>query len=185
MASSDPYFGDLNGAAQLKSFLLKETPYDLLVIALGSNDARRMFHRSLHSWLQAFQILVRQAKADNELAAQKAAVQSGKTVQEAPILFVQPPLFNSKAVSASLFEDSYGESGRKILANLETDMKDIAQKAGCLFLGTSSYGIEGGEVDGIHLEDAGHRKLAAALCEIIEALQKAGIIPLNPSAKTV
>ncbi len=163
MASDDPYFGDIDGSRQLCAFLKRQVPYDLLVIALGANDARRMFHASLAGWSQAFEKLVKTA-----VAANRNAFASIGDPHTAPIVFVEPPAFGLDHSKWSDGYASYGESGIQILSNCHYIMKQTAEKYGCQFLDVQKKGVKGGAVDGIHLDSEGHQKMAQCLGQWIE-----------------
>lgn len=169
MYTDDPYFKDLDGASQLARFLDQQVPYNLLVIALGANDARRMFHASLASWSQAFGKL-----AEIAVKANKKAFQSIGQSCLAPILFVQPPAFGLNGYVPGA--ESYGDSGRKILAQCGMVMSRIAAENGCYFLDVQSQEIQGASLDGIHLDSHSHARMADILANWIEQAEKQGLL---------
>lgn len=168
--SQEPYFYELAGSRQIARFTLAAAPYDLLVIVLGSNDARRMFNRSLKGWTQSFERFVSLCKQANEKACAAARCKI------APILFVEPP-----AIPASLRNNyeaigSYGEEGMAILAGCRKVIHRIADQEHCFVLDTQKAGLTGGMVDGIHLDKTGHEKLAHLLADRIEQMVRQRII---------
>lgn len=168
--SQEPYFYELAGSRQIGRFTLAAAPYDALVIVLGSNDARRMFNRSLQSWTQSFVRFVSVCKQANEKACQAAGC------KVAPILFVEPP-----AIPAALRNNyeaigSYGDEGMAILAGCGKVIHQIADQEHCYVLDTQQAGLTGGIVDGIHLDKTGHEKLAHLLADRIEQMIAQGII---------
>lgn len=163
MYSPDPALRQISGAAALPRSLRQAAPYDLLVIALGANDARRMFHQTLRGWMNAFEVLV-----DTACQANLEVCRTVGEEQPVPILFVEPfpvpaALEKNEAVQAAL-----GESGIRILKACGPRMEQAIEDAGCLAFSSLKAGIHGGDVDGIHLDSSGHRRLAQALSAAIE-----------------
>ena len=158
--SPSPYFGDIDGSKQIARFLRQEAPYDLVIILLGTNDARRMFHATLSSWLEDF----KRFKAVVVQANQEAAHQTHTPI--APILFVPPcPLRPSSDVWDKAGLETMGESGRWILENSEGAMRQALHEGNVQVLSTPSF--IGGKVDGIHLDRQGHQAMADFLEQAI------------------
>ncbi|MBF0579329.1 hypothetical protein IM774_05965 [Erysipelotrichaceae bacterium RD49] len=167
--SQDPYFYDLSGSRQIERFTKQAAPYDLLVIALGANDARRMFHRSLSSWTQSFERFAVGCKKANQQACRRF----GRT---APILFVEPPAIPDGLRNNYEAIGSYGEDGIAILKTCGKIMQKVAKQEGFYVLEVQNAGLTGGMVDGIHLDQNGHALMARLLGQKIEQLLQAALI---------
>lgn len=155
-----PYFGDIDGSKQIARFLRQEDPYDLVIILLGTNDARRMFHSNLSSWLESF----KRFKAVVVQANQDVAHQTHTPI--APILFVPPcRLAASKDVLNRSGLETMGESGRLIVENSEVAMRQALHEDNVQVLSTPSF--LGGKIDGIHLDSQGHQAMADFLEQAI------------------
>ncbi len=163
--SFHPFFRDIDGSKQIERFLRQQAPYDLVLILLGSNDARRMMHRTLASWLEAFS----RFKAIVIQANQAIAQQTHTPL--APIVFVPPCLVppKEKVWDLEALESAFGESGLAILQQSEQAMKQDTKEKNVRILPRPSF--FGGEVDGIHFGLLEHQAMAvfleAAIQEII------------------
>lgn len=152
--TGDPFFGDLDGSKQITRFLWKNAPYDLIVIGLGSNDARAMFCRSLESWKDSLVHFCDKLNKTNQEIAQSFHRQA------APILFLQPPFLakSSEVIDGEMLQISFKESGREILAKCGPVIQEMAQEIDADFL--DNEGLTGGEIDGIHLTALQHQHYA-------------------------
>lgn len=167
--SQEPYFYELAGSRQIGRFTKQAAPYDLLVVALGSNDARRMFNRSLESWTRSFVRFAIVCKQANETACQPF----GKI---APILFVEPPAIPNALKNNYEAIGSYGAEGIEILRKCGQILHEIARKEGFYVLDVQTAGLTGGMIDGIHLDHNGHALMARLLQKKIEQLVQEGIV---------
>lgn len=163
--SQESFFRDLDGSKQITKFLWKNAPYDLVIIGLGSNDAREVFCRSLESWKNSLEHFAKNLNKVNLEIAQTTK----RNV--APILFLQPPfLAKNKVWDEKMLQISFKESGRRILAQCGPVMKEIAQQIGASFLDNGQ--MTGGEVDGIHLSPIQHQHYAQRIEKaIMESLE--------------
>ncbi len=155
--SFSPFFGDVDGSKQISQFLGQEAPYDLVIILLGTNDARRMFHRQLSNWLEAF----KQFKDILVQTNQRMADQFHRPVS--PIWFVPPcklPIPKDVLDFMGL-ESTMGESGRFILEKCEKAMQQASWEENVYILPTPSF--RGGRIDGIHFGTQEHQAMAAFL----------------------
>lgn len=85
------YLGPESGSASIRKAIERNLPLDLIVIALGSNDARRMYSPSIRVW---------KANLDTFLNALNAA----RTLcPHTPVLLVSPPLLNAEAIDRKCF----------------------------------------------------------------------------------
>lgn len=155
-----PFFGDIDGSKQITRFLVQEAPYDLVLILLGTNDARRMFHSNLSSWLEAF----KRFKAVVVQANQEIAHQTHTPI--APILFVPPCRFAAlQDILDKTGLETMGESGRLIVENSEGAMRQALHEDNVQVLSTPSF--LGRKIDGIHLDAQGHQAMADFLEQAI------------------
>ncbi len=158
--SPSPFFGDIDGSKHIARFLRQEAPYDLVIILLGTNDARRMFHSQLFSWLEAF----KHFKSAVVQANEEIAHQNHSPIT--PILFVPPcRLATQKDVLDGISLETMGESGRLILQNSEAAMRQALHEENIHVLPTPPF--TGGRVDGIHLDAQGHQAMARFLEQAI------------------
>ncbi len=160
--ASDPCFEDLNGYHQIDRFLEQAAPYLILILQLGSNDARRMFHSSITAWL-----------ADLELFIKKAVSRSKSHCPDAEILLVSAPLPYpdlNRIASRMEYSCQFGSSGTEILKQASALEEKLAIRYGLAFLDCSKEGITGGDFDGIHPDEKMQERFAAVLNQKLESL---------------
>lgn len=141
--------GARNGAAVLPALLLSHTPLDAIILMLGTNDLKPRFATS------AFDI----AKSVERLVNITHAL-----APAARILVVAPaPVFET-GVLADAFA---GAMVRQV--GLEGHMRDAAARAGAQFVVAGAF-AEVSDVDGVHLDEAGHRALGEGMVDVVDNL---------------
>ncbi len=150
VALDDSMFGNKNGTEQLKIALECHRPLDLLIVMLGSNDLKKRF--SMTACDIAFEMvhLILTVKSFNYI------------VHRCPEILIVSPPYIGDAWDRSMFSDMFGKEAydksrelagwyQKLLPGFGARVFDAAQVC------------EAGPIDGLHLDPAGHRKLADAL----------------------
>lgn len=146
------YLGPESGSASIRKAIGRNLPLDLIVIALGSNDARRMYSPSIRVW-----------KAD--LDAFLNALNAARTLcPHTPVLLVSPPLLNAEAIDREMLS-TFSQSGQRILEQAQSEIQKAGEEICFYTLISSEIGLYGGGYDGIHLDASGHLRLAKALEE--------------------
>ncbi|MCF0246564.1 MAG: hypothetical protein HUJ55_07040 [Ileibacterium sp.] len=160
----DPYALPRNGAEQISSVIRSHLPYDVLVVMLGTNDAKSCFQpspRLLERGLKRFL-----NEACNPALDRTSPYKMGR------LLLVQPPQLNQKAIEKDPFS-LYGQNGIELMANSGPIFENAARTFGVDVLRTDGDDpVVGGECDGIHLEEEGHAKLARKLNEKLCQMEK-------------
>jgi lysophospholipase L1-like esterase len=144
----DPIEGaHLSGLAALPMVLGTHSPIDHLVIMLGTNDLKARFAVGAADIAASVEVLVRTARAF--CAASERPVPEVLVVSPAPITEVDDP--------GGMFR-----GGAAASRGLGPVLRDVAARLGTGFLDAGEH-VQVSEVDGVHLDPAAHRALAAAI----------------------
>lgn len=149
----DPFEPGLNGMETLVPVLRSASPLDLVILMLGTNDLK---FKTAWDSARACNILVKQIRANAEL------FRGGR----AQVLLVSPPLVeepymfemaNPSSPCSRAESLKFGTYYQQFAQSLQTPFFDAATVAAV-------------ELDGIHLGEAGHKALAAALAAQVRAI---------------
>lgn len=144
------------GERMLEGVILTHKPFDLLIIMLGTND------------------LIKGCGADIEASAaglDKLITIAESTYPDAQILVVSPIQIDPSVVDNSTFGDIYGERGVELSKSFARYYKPVAEKHGCHFMNAADY-AKASKLDGVHMDEANHRKLADAIEDKIREIFK-------------
>jgi lysophospholipase L1-like esterase len=144
----DPIEGaHLSGLAALPMVLGTHSPIDRLVIMLGTNDLKARFSVGAPDIAASVEVLVRTARA--------FCAGSGRPVPQ--LLVVSPAPITVVADPGGTFQGGAEKSRR-----LGPLLRDVAARLGTDFLDAGEH-ARVSAVDGVHLDPAAHRALAAAI----------------------
>ena len=104
----------------------------------------------------------------NEIVQRAEKVMDLKQGYVPKILIVSPPEISTD-VLAGPFSGSFNEVSIDKSRRLSEYFKRVADKHGCGFLDAKQY-IKPSVEDGLHLDPAGHKGLAEAVCEAIKKI---------------
>lgn len=154
-AFDDPYKPGRNGLVGLEQRIEVNSPLELVILMLGSNDFQSMHtHNAWHS-AQGIGALVD--------AVRRAPVEPGMPVPE--ILIVTPPAVKDpKGPIAPKFEGAEQKS-----RGLAAAYEQVARDRNCRFFDAGRV-TETSAVDGVHLDLEQHRTLGLALAEVVRLL---------------
>ena len=143
------------GVGYLRPCLNTHKPIDFVIMMLGSNDLKRMFHASA------------QEIADGAEALVKIIKQFTKEKQGfvPKVILVSPPEIG-KDIANSEFARSFDEDAIIRSRELSVLYERIAKKYGCIFFDAAKV-VEASEVDSLHLMPEAHKKLAEAFYNYI------------------
>lgn len=154
---------DRNGKTYLPPCLYSHAPIDLVVLALGGNDLKAYFNRSAKDI----------CKGLGELIDIINNSKYGIGMQEAPKILIL-----SQPIPLSICEDFVDPEGVFVFKNaierarLLVDLYSaLAKERDCFYLNISKD-IRPGDIDGIHLDKVGHKKLAQMVKEKITDIFK-------------
>lgn len=159
-AWDDPFSPGRNGSSYLQPCLWSHAPVDLVIIMLGTNDTKSIFHLEGHEIAAGASRLV-------DLARQSLA---GPGDQPPTVLLVAPVPLGAPTELGEAW--GVGRS-RETSLQLARHYRTLAGSAGVPFLDAGSVAsiTEG---DGVHLDAVAHRALGLAIAEEVRRLFPSG-----------
>lgn len=150
----------LDGSAYLPAAIGSHFPLDLVVIMLGTNDTKAVFHRS------PFRIALGAGKLVDIVQSSGNFFGGGWYSYPAPkVLLVAPPPLGKQGVPGETFEGDVGVQRSKGMA---AAYRGIAQMAGAAFFDAGSV-IQTDGADGVHFSGETQRKLGEVMAEQVRA----------------
>ena len=134
-----------------------QSPLDLIILMLGTNDLKTRF--DVNAWSIADGL----RRYDNALKTTRNAGKFPKMLLMAPIR-IHPGYKNDP-----LFHDLWGEDGVERSKGFADAYREAAALYGWDFLNAADY-AEASEKDGIHMEPEGHAALAKAVAEKVKEI---------------
>ncbi|MDQ3099405.1 MAG: SGNH/GDSL hydrolase family protein [bacterium] len=144
----DPDNVDKNGMTYLLPCLVSHKPINLVILMLGTNDAKAKFNVS------AFQIASQLEELINVI--QKS--QCGLNNASPKVLLISPPIIK---VTPGALQKGYKGADIKS-KEFGKYYQEVAHKYGCDFLNSAEI-IESSDTDGYHFEPSEHAKLAESI----------------------
>lgn len=158
LSLDDPYDEDRNGAKMISMVLKTHAPVDVVFIMLGTNDAKRQFSTNAISIEKGIRTLMYKA-------LNPEIYRDGSNT---PQFFVAcPPKMNINGLKNERTKSNFGQNGFEILNNT----KPYLEK-GCFGLDVKVIDTHAvaGSLDGIHMDESGHKLVADALISVIKEL---------------
>lgn len=146
------------GLEYLKPCLNSHKPVDIVVLMLGTNDLKTMFHASAEDIAGGAERLVREIR---EFADQKQEFQP-------QIVLVSPPEIGED-IKSSAFNVSFDETAIERSKEFPKYYKEVAERNGCVFFDAAKV-VKASKEDSLHLVAEEHEKLAEAMCSCIKDL---------------
>ncbi len=144
----DPIEGWKNGYDYLRPCLNSHKPVDIVILMLGSNDLKEVFH------FTAAEI----AKGAETLVKDIIDFTSEKQGFVPKIVLVSPPEIG-EGIKTSPFYGSFYENAIERSKEFPKYYKEVAERNGCVFVDAAEY-IKPSTIDSLHLSPEAHRKLA-------------------------
>ena len=141
---------DRNGLALLPAILESHYPIDIVIFLLGTNDTKIQFNQTAEEITERMRQLVKEVKTCNKgpnLIAPKILVIAPQPIIKIDCLH---PQFKGDPIEKSKLLSSY--------------YKQMTIQEGCEFLDASLI-VESSTIDGIHLDEQGHKLLGHAMAE--------------------
>ena len=155
--TDDPIEGWKNGLDYLKPCLNSHKPVDIVILMLGTNDLKEVFHLTAAEIAQNAGILV-------------DTIQSFTKEKQGfipKILLVSPPHIGED-MSTSFFSNSFAPQSIEESKLFAQNYKAVAEEKGCIFFDAAAC-IEPSKEDSLHLTEEAHRILAGKLAEAVLA----------------
>ena len=154
----DPVEGWKNGLDYLKPCLNSHRPVDIVILMLGTNDLKEVFHKTAAQIAHDTGILVDTIQTFTK----------EKQGFVPKIILVSPPHIG-KGMPKSVFADAFAPRSIAESVLFAKNYKVVAEEKGCIFFDAATY-VEPSEVDSLHLTAEGHRTLAEKLAEVVLSL---------------
>ncbi len=151
---SDPYsLEERNGAKTISMVLKTHEPLDLVIILLGTNDAKRVYGtNSLTSLEKGMDLFMHEAMDPDNFK---------RSFQRPKFLIVTPPKMHEEYALCQRTKIHFGQEGYEMLEHSSCSLQQVAKKWDADFLDLED--VRAGRLDGIHLDEKGHRLLADKL----------------------
>ena len=159
IATDDPAEGEKNGLNYILPCLESHTPFDLLIIMLGSNDCKRKFSYSSMDIAGEMQRFLEKVLSYNRFRCE----------DRFKVLLISPP-YISTAIKTSWLGDSFGyENARAVSKELSDWYKQLATMYQCEYMDAAEHCFAS-DTDGCHLDDENQIKLGTSVYERIKDL---------------
>ena len=150
----DPLEEQRNGSKQLPTLLHSHRPLDLVIISLGTNDCKTLFHANA--------III--AKALEKLALMVKNYPYGEHYP-IPQVMVISPIHCGENVESSPFA-SFDTASYLVSKSLSPAIQAMAEKNNLLFLDASLV-AQSSPIDQLHMDEEGHAALAKAILPLL------------------
>ena len=158
-AFDDPVEGGLkSGANYLPPCLMSHNPLDLVIIMLGTNDAKIRFQMTARTIAEAQMQLVRLCRIYG----------AGPDGNPPKVLLVAPPPIGENVMD-TLFADIFGRHALAVSKGFAAETQRISRLMRCEFLNAGEY-VSASRIDAVHLTADMHLRLAEALAEKVRAV---------------
>jgi len=142
-----------SGKDYLPTCLMSHRPLDIVIIMLGTNDMKSCFNKSAWDIGRGMETLVDQIR--------------GVMAEDCPdIIIISPP----KLAKISDYAPQFIGAQEKI-KNLAAEYKKVAEAKKVGFINITDM-LSAGDVDGIHIDEGGHRILAEKLYSYLKDYRK-------------
>lgn len=155
-AFPDPITPWANGIDAIESCVMSQSPFDALVVMLGTNDMKTYICDSAHASATGVMLVVERAR--NVLHDPAL-----------PVLVVAPPHIGpwAKDIPSTMLQ--LDEKSISSSAHIADYLGPMAREAGCGFLDAGKV-TDAGKVDGVHLSPEGHDALARAVASALRSM---------------
>ncbi len=153
----DPIEEGRNGRANFEVTLMENTPMDLFIIMLGTNDVKNRFGKEAWDIGWGIDLLISYVKKAN-------CGVGGRT----PEILIASPIHLSSDWGESLHHTVFSEKSIEKSKQLAEIYKFIAEKNQCHFIDASLFASAVG--DGIHMSAEGHRALGTAMAKKVKEI---------------
>ena len=147
----------VNGLTYFAQCIASQSPLDLIIIMLGTNDLKRKFAVGPRSSVIALK---------RYLYALQDIPMAGETPK---ILIVAPPVIEEDYKNDPMFLEMYGTDAHAESLKFADEYEAFAKENNLEFFNAAAC-VKASPVDGIHLTPEGHDTLARALAETVKAL---------------
>lgn len=155
----DPFDPELNGLKTMPAILRSAAPIDMLVFMLGTNDFQSNIPAGNPiSTARAVQYMLEIARSlgvDRPGEKMKVLLISPVEITEDRLTFKENDVTDQTSINNS--------------RELGKHLRIVADQLGVEFIDAAKY-IKPGKVDGVHLDEAGHAKMAELVYEMVHTM---------------
>ncbi len=144
-----------NGMSYLRACLNTHKPVDIVILMLGSNDLKKVFHAS------AEQIAGNAGQLTDVIIDFTSRKQSFR-----PEIILVSPTRIGETISSSPFSMSFDDDSIKASISLSGYYRQIAEDRGCHFVNAAEL-VEPSPVDALHWTEDGHKVFAERIGRMI------------------
>ena len=152
----DPVDSWKNGLRHLKPCLNTHKPVDVVIMMLGSNDLKNIYHTTAEMIAQGADRLVKEIYAFSD----------DKQCIRPEVILVAPPVIGD-GICTSQFQSRFDETSITRSLKFAAYYQKVAKQNNCLFFDAAQY-VTSSLVDSLHLMPKEHRKLAEGLYSFIQ-----------------
>lgn len=149
--------GRLSGLTYFAPCIDSQSPLDLIILMLGTNDLKERFGVGPKTIAAGF---------GRYLDVIKTTPMYGK---QPKVLIASPIFVGTSYKSHALFHDMFGEDAVERSEGFAEAFREFAQEAGVYYIDAAEYG-KPSEKDGIHMEAEYHEKLGKAFAEKVKEI---------------
>ena len=151
---------DRNGKRYLAPCLYSHSPLNLVALMLGGNDLKNIYHRTA----------VDIADAVEELIGIIQTSKYGADMQSPPqVLLIGYPQLANESAGVAYGEPDMFKDGIKRAKECSALLPQLAKKTGCHYFDMAPF-VTLSDIDGIHLDEVGHRIFAEKIAPEIQLI---------------
>lgn len=144
----DPLIKGKNGMKSLPKILLKHPYMDVIIVMLGTNDLRLVFHAQMEEIIDGMKRMI-------------SLIQ--RYQPQAAILLISPPPLR-KEVAFSMWKDDFDDTCYQASLQLANAYKEVAKTCACHFLDAAKY-VQASPYDCVHMSEEDHAVFARVVYE--------------------
>ena len=161
LVHEDPYGKGRCGSAVLEMLLRTHQPLDLIIMMLGTNDLKTMYHLNAE--------MIAKGVRENIKIMQNPFLYERYVIPK--ILVVSPIALGETILTTSPWAGEFHERSYQVARHMAKPIQEICAQYHCYFFDAAS-GACASKADGVHMDEENHRKLAYALAKEIRKMQK-------------
>ena len=161
LVHEDPYGKGRCGSAVLEMLLRTHQPLDLIIMMLGTNDLKTMYHLNAE--------MIAKGVRENIKIMQNPFLYERYVIPK--ILVVSPIALGETILTTSPWVGEFHERSYQVARHMAKPIQEICAQYHCYFFDAASVACAS-KADGVHMDEENHRKLAYALAKEIRKMQK-------------
>ena len=161
LVHEDPYGKGRCGSAVLEMLLRTHQPLDLIIMMLGTNDLKTMYHLNAE--------MIAKGVRENIKIMQNPFLYERYVIPK--ILVVSPIALGETILTTSPWAGESHERSYQVARHMAKPIQEICAQYHCYFFDAASVACAS-KADGVHMDEENHRKLAYALAKEIRKMQK-------------